>query len=149
MVDLGAPRGAVDAGEAGIRVSGNVNLAALQVVNAANIQVQGTSTGVPTVQGPPVAALTAASNTAAASQQAAAPPPKGNDQPSIIIVEVMGYGGGDGAAPDPARDEQKRRPQDQHSYNQNSVLQLVGNGALSETQRQALTAEERASLETH
>ncbi|MBR1045755.1 filamentous hemagglutinin family protein, partial [Bradyrhizobium viridifuturi] len=148
-VDLIAPLGTIDAGEAGIRVSGNVNLAALQVVNAANIQVQGTSTGVPTVQGPPVAALTAASNTAAASQQAAAPPPKGNDQPSIIIVEVMGYGGGDGAAPDPARDEQKRRPQDQHSYNQNSVLQLVGNGALSETQRQALTAEERASLETH
>ncbi|MEX7381184.1 filamentous hemagglutinin family protein, partial [Pseudomonas aeruginosa] len=43
-VDLIAPLGTIDAGEAGIRVSGNVNLAALQVVNAANIQVQGTST---------------------------------------------------------------------------------------------------------
>ncbi|MGY3529681.1 filamentous hemagglutinin family protein [Bradyrhizobium sp. USDA 4452] len=147
-VDLIAPLGTIDAGEAGIRVSGNVNLAALQVVNAANIQVQGTSTGIPTVQGPPVAALTAASNTTAASQQAAAPPPKNNDQPSIVIVEVLGYGGGDGAAPDPAKEEQKRRTQEQHSYNQNSLLQLVGNGSLSETQRQALTVEERASLET-
>ena len=73
-VDLIAPLGTIDAGEAGIRVSGNINLAALQVLNAANIQVQGTSTGVPTVQGPPAGALTAASNTAAASQQAAAPP---------------------------------------------------------------------------
>ncbi|HEX7921152.1 MAG TPA: filamentous hemagglutinin family protein [Bradyrhizobium sp.] len=146
-VDLIAPLGTIDAGEAGIRVSGNVNLAALQVVNAANIQVQGTSTGIPTVQGPPVGALTSASNTATASQQAAAPPPKNNDQPSVVIVEVLGYGGGDGAAPDPVKDEQKRRALDQHSYNQNSVLQLVGNGPLSETQRQALTAEERGNLE--
>ncbi|MDH2384898.1 filamentous hemagglutinin family protein [Bradyrhizobium sp. CER78] len=52
--DLVAPLGTIDAGEAGIRVLGNVNLAALQVVNAANIQVQGTSTGVPTVQGRPL-----------------------------------------------------------------------------------------------
>ncbi|MDH2383623.1 filamentous haemagglutinin family protein [Bradyrhizobium sp. CER78] len=147
-IDLIAPLGTIDAGEAGIRVSGNVNLAALQVVNAANIQVQGTSTGVPTVQGPPVGALTSASNTTAASQQAAAPPPKNNDQPSIVIVEVLGYGGANGDAPDPAQDEQKRRKQDRRSYNQNSVLQLVGNGPLSETQRQALTAEERASLES-
>src|SRR5262249_8886400 len=113
-----------------------------------NIQVQGTSTGIPTVQGPPVGALTAASNTTAASQQAAPPPSRNNDQPSVVIVEVLGYGGGDGAAPDPAKGEQKRRMQDRPSYNQNSVLQLVGNGPLSETQRQALTAEERASLET-
>ncbi|WP_229183267.1 filamentous haemagglutinin family protein [Bradyrhizobium oropedii] len=148
-IDLIAPLGTIDAGEAGIRVSGNVNLAALQVVNAANIQVQGTSTGIPTVQGPPVGALTAASNTSAATQQAAAPPPQNSGQPSIVIVEVLGYGGGDGGAPDFRKDEQKPRAQDQHSYNQNSVLQLVGNGPLSETQRQALTAEERASLETH
>ncbi|MDT9151097.1 filamentous hemagglutinin family protein, partial [Escherichia coli] len=39
-VNLIAPLGTIDAGEAGIRVSGNVNLAALHVVNAANIQVQ-------------------------------------------------------------------------------------------------------------
>ncbi len=35
-----------DAGAAGIRVSGNLNIAALAVANVANIQVQGTTTGV-------------------------------------------------------------------------------------------------------
>ncbi|RTL62478.1 MAG: filamentous hemagglutinin, partial [Hyphomicrobiales bacterium] len=39
-INLIAPLGVIDAGEAGIRVSGNVNVAALQIVNAANIQVQ-------------------------------------------------------------------------------------------------------------
>ncbi|WP_158231291.1 filamentous hemagglutinin family protein [Bradyrhizobium sp. C9] len=126
-VDLIAPLGTIDAGEAGIRVSGNVNLAALQVVNAANIQVQGTSTGIPTVQGPPVGALTSASNTAAASQQAAAPPPRNNDQPSVVIVEVLGYGGSDGSPPqDPA--EQQRKPREKQSYNENSAFQVIGLG---------------------
>lgn len=129
-VDLIAPLGTIDAGEAGIRVSGNVNLAALQVLNAANIQVQGTSTGIPTVQGPPVGALTAASNTTAASQQAAAPPPKTNDQPSIIIVEVMGYGGGDGT-PSETAPEQQRKPRDRQSYNENSAFQVIGLGEVS------------------
>ncbi|MFN5282257.1 filamentous hemagglutinin family protein, partial [Bradyrhizobium sp.] len=128
-IDLIAPLGTIDAGEAGIRVSGNVNLAALQVVNAANIQVQGTSTGVPTVQGPPVGALTAASNTAAASQQAAAPPPKANDQPSIIIVEVMGYGGGSGDQTQPEESPgQKRQRRDKQTYNENSAFQVIGLG---------------------
>ncbi|MGY3583556.1 filamentous hemagglutinin family protein [Bradyrhizobium sp. USDA 4341] len=126
-IDLIAPLGTIDAGEAGIRVSGNVNLAALQVVNAANIQVQGTSTGIPTVQGPPVGALTSASNTTAASQQAAAPPPKNNDQPSVVIVEVLGYGGGDGTPPqDPP--EQQRKPREKQSYNENSAFQVIGLG---------------------
>ncbi len=44
-IDLIAPLGTIDAGEAGIRVSGNINLAALQMVNAANIQVQGIIVG--------------------------------------------------------------------------------------------------------
>ncbi|HCD9839217.1 TPA: filamentous hemagglutinin family protein, partial [Pseudomonas aeruginosa] len=48
-IDLIAPLGTIDAGEAGIRVSGNVNVAALQVVNAANIQTQGQSSGIPLV----------------------------------------------------------------------------------------------------
>lgn len=50
-IDLIAPLGTIDAGEAGIRVSGNVNLAALQIVNAGNIQVQSNATGIPTLQG--------------------------------------------------------------------------------------------------
>ncbi|WP_074130058.1 filamentous haemagglutinin family protein [Bradyrhizobium sp. NAS96.2] len=129
-IDLIAPLGTIDAGEAGIRVSGNVNLAALQVVNAANIQVQGTSTGIPTVQGPPVGALTAASNTTAASQQAVPPPPKNNDQPSIIIVEVMGYGGGGGDDETQPEEtpEQKRKRREKQTYNENSAFQVIGLG---------------------
>ena len=57
-VDLVAPLGTIDAGEAGIRFSGNVNLAALQVVNAANVVGQGKATGVPALAAVNVAALT-------------------------------------------------------------------------------------------
>ena len=46
-VDLIAPAGKVDAGDAGIGSAGNLNVAAQQVVGLDNIQVGGTSTGVP------------------------------------------------------------------------------------------------------
>lgn len=90
-----APRGTVDAGEAGIRVSGNLTIAALQVVNAGNIQVGGTATGIPTVTAPNIGALSAASNTAGAAAKSAEPPTAGgnNDRASVFIVEVVGYGG--------------------------------------------------------
>lgn len=94
-VNLIAPEGTIDAGEAGIRASGNANLAALAVVNAANISVKGSTTGVPTVQAPNLGALSAASATAGAQQQAAMAAAQ-NNQPketdSIITVEVLGFG---------------------------------------------------------
>jgi filamentous hemagglutinin family protein len=125
-VSLIAPRGTVDAGAAGIRVSGNLFIAALTVLNANNIQVQGVSVGVPTVQGPPVGALTTASNATAATQQAAAPAQSNNDRPSIIIVEVLGYGGGgDTPGQDQQNDDQRRKARDQQGYNQNSAVQFV------------------------
>ncbi|MBK8092102.1 MAG: filamentous hemagglutinin family protein [Verrucomicrobiaceae bacterium] len=46
-VDLIAPVGAVDAGDAGIRATGNLNIAAALVLNAGNISVGGTSAGAP------------------------------------------------------------------------------------------------------
>jgi filamentous hemagglutinin len=46
LVNLIAPRGAVNAGEAGIRAI-NLNIAALQVLNVGNIKVSGTESGVP------------------------------------------------------------------------------------------------------
>lgn len=97
-----APRGTVDAGEAGIRVSGNLTIAAVQVVNAGNIQVGGTATGIPTVTAPNIGALSAASNTAGAAAKSAEPPTAGgnNDRASVFIVEVVGYGGGDNGGQD-------------------------------------------------
>jgi len=142
-VDLIAPLGTIDAGEAGIRVSGNLNLAALQIVNAANIDVKGTSTGIPTVQGPPTAALTAANNTSAATQQATPPSQSSNGQPSIIMVEVLGYGGGDGAGDD---NDTRRKRNDQQSYDPKGSVQYVGAGALTDEEQKKLTPEERKNL---
>lgn len=70
-IDLIAPLGTIDAGEAGIRVSGNVNIAALTVVNAANISVQGKATGVPVVSAVNTGAITSASSAASSATQAA------------------------------------------------------------------------------
>jgi hypothetical protein len=103
-VRLATPRGFVDAGDAGIRSSHNVIIAATLVLNASNIQAQGTITGLPTIALPSLGSLTAASNAAAASTKAVEQPdaaPARQDTPSIIIVEVLGYGGpgGEGSRP--------------------------------------------------
>ena len=99
-LNLIAPLGTIDSGEAGIRASGNANLAARVIINAANITVAGKSTGLPTIVSPNVAAITAASNTVGAANQVANEVAKqqaaqGEQQsiPSIITVEVLGYGG--------------------------------------------------------
>ncbi|WJH41202.1 filamentous hemagglutinin family protein [Aliirhizobium terrae] len=96
-IDLIAPLGTIDAGEAGIRSGANVNVAALHVVNAANIQAQGSTTGVPQIQAPDIGGLTEASNTSgAAAQQATGQTQEREAGPvSVIIVEVLGFGGGD------------------------------------------------------
>ncbi len=98
-VDLVAPLGTIDAGEAGIRVSGNANLAALTVANASNVQTQGKSSGLPTVSVPNVGALSAATAAAASASQAAQQSAQGNNGGnssrqalSTITVEVIGYG---------------------------------------------------------
>ena len=115
-VDLIAPAGSIDAGDAGIRVSGNINLAALQVLNVANIQVQGVSAGVPQFNvSLNVAGLQAANNTVAATAAGASGAAGSGqnaataqeDVPSLVSVEVLGYGGGDG-------EDQKQRDDDDH-----------------------------------
>jgi filamentous hemagglutinin family protein len=96
-INLVAPLGTVDAGEAGIRVSGNLNIAAAHVLNGANIQVQGSSSGVPTAPAVNVGALTSAGNNAGAAAAAAEGAGKTGTSsalPSIWIVEILGYGGG-------------------------------------------------------
>jgi hypothetical protein len=111
-VDLIAPLGTIDAGDAGIRVSGNINISASVVLNASNIQAGGTSAGAPSapvVAAPNLGGLTAASTAAGAATTTAneaarpaqtAPPPQ--DLPSIITVEVVGYG-------EPESDDEEKR----------------------------------------
>jgi filamentous hemagglutinin family protein len=100
--NLVAPAGTVDAGDAGIR-AGNLNIAALQVANADNIQVQGNSVGVPSgvVN---TAALGAASAAAAAANDAAQDLAKSrapDEAATMITVDVLGFGAVD--------DDEKRR----------------------------------------
>jgi len=104
-VDLIAPKGRIDAGDAGIRSAGNLNVAAVQVLNAENIQVTGTSAGTPpppVVAAPNFGALTTAAAATGAVTQAGAEAARASqpstekpkeEVPSIIKVEVLGYGG--------------------------------------------------------
>jgi len=71
-VDLIAPAGFVNAGDAGIGAAGNLNVAARQVVGLDNIQVGGTSTGVPPDTSGLGAALAAASAVGSGASSAAA-----------------------------------------------------------------------------
>jgi filamentous hemagglutinin family protein len=104
-VNLVAPLGTIDAGEAGIRASGNVNLAAAVIANAANVTAGGSKTGLPTVAAPNVGALASNAAAAAAGETANAPQTGGRQQqnqdvPALITVEVISFGGGGGEAPD-------------------------------------------------
>jgi filamentous hemagglutinin family protein len=150
--NLIAPRGTVNAGAAGIRVSGNLNIAALIVANTFNIQVQGTTTGIPAAVAPNIGSLTSASNAAgqaaaaatdAAKQARSGPPPQ--ELPSIITVEVVGYGGGDSDKPQTPQNE-RRRSKDQRSENPAGAVRVVGAGDLSDQEKQILTDEEKRNL---
>lgn len=92
-----APRGTVDAGDAGIRVSGDIVIGAVQVLNSGAISYGGSAKGIPTVTAPNFGALTSASNTAGAATKSAEQPTASgsSDRASVFIVEVVGYGGGD------------------------------------------------------
>jgi hypothetical protein len=113
-LDLIAPRGEVNAGDAGIRVVGDINIAALRVVGVENIQVSGNVAGVPKVAAPNVVALTEADKTVAAAAEKlgamAQPQTKPEELPSIVTVEVVGYEtpNPDGSPAPRNTDEQKR-----------------------------------------
>lgn len=141
-IDLLAPLGTIDAGEAGIRVSGNVNIAALQVINAANIQVQGESSGIPVVASVNTGALTAASAAASSAVQAVDDVVRQSTtqrRPSVFSARVLGFGeermerGNDEASLSPAQ-----QPGD--------LVRVLGAGELDEQALNMLTAEERARL---
>ena len=104
-VYLFAPSGTIDAGEAGIRSSGNIVINAQTVLNGSNISVAGSSVGVPVATSGSLAATVASSGTAtntskagedaatAASNAArAAAAADGLQKPTILTVEVLGFG---------------------------------------------------------
>lgn len=146
-IDLIAPLGTIDAGEAGIRVSGNVNIAALTVVNAANISVQGKATGVPVVSAVNTGAITSASSAASSATQAAEDVARQQqaaarqNQASVFTVQVLSFGN---EQLTPSRDGASRAAAP--GYNPNSPVQVLGAGALDEQARQQLTEEERGQL---
>ncbi|WP_414016426.1 filamentous haemagglutinin family protein [Burkholderia stagnalis] len=143
-INLIAPRGTVDAGDAGIR-AGNLNVAALHVVNADNIQVTGKSTGIPLVQAVNTGALTAASAAASAASQVAQDLAKnnaagGSQRRWTITVQVEGFGdsGADGGA--------KRRKSEQVGYDPSNAVSLLGFGSAGPTQRTLLSKDELGKL---
>jgi len=107
-VFLIAPRGTVDAGDAGVRVAGDLFIAALAVANAENFSVGGTSFGIPGAAAVDVAAETSASAASAAATQAAqnfAGTKSNESAMSVITVELLGY--------DDTSDDEKRKKKKQ------------------------------------
>jgi len=96
-ISLIAPAGTIDAGEAGIRVSGNLVLAAARVVGAANISVKGSTSGVAatvsTSAGEAEAAGAAAGSSTNAEQNSANRNNNDQNQSSVVEVEVVSIGG--------------------------------------------------------
>ena len=118
-VGIYAPQGYVDAGDAGIRATGDIEIGAQMVLNSGNISSGGTTTGSApaSVSAPSVSAVTGASNASAATGVASvaaannpAPPEVKpvEESLSLITVEVIGYGGG-GAADEEEDEEERRR----------------------------------------
>lgn len=105
---LVAPNGEVSAGDAGIRASGNLLIAAQRVVGADNIQVGGASTGVPVASTGGLTGALNGSNSgdasnatdtitksvrdSAAEQDKAIRESLASFRPSFISVEVVGFG---------------------------------------------------------
>ncbi len=97
-----APRGTVNAGDAGLRSSGDLNIIALRVLNAANISSLGAVSGVPQANSVNLGALESASGTAggaakAAQDSVADAANRGNQAlahktASLVNVDVLGFG---------------------------------------------------------
>jgi hypothetical protein len=114
-LDLFAPQGAIDAGDAGLRSTGNVNLGAQVILNSSNIQAGGAVAGAPApvaspapAAAPPSPANTdkgdaAAANAAVANREA---------RQGILTVEVLGGTDDGGGVPGPREPKPKGKDED-------------------------------------
>jgi len=109
-VYLMAPRGTIDAGDAGVRVAGNLFLAAQTVSNAEGFEVGGEASGVAGAGAGAVPAISDAASTQAATQaaEAAQAGRDRRDLRSVITVQVVGPAA-DADAPAEDEEERKRR----------------------------------------
>jgi hypothetical protein len=98
---LFAPRGVVNAGDAGIRATGNLTIAATEVLGADNIDVGGVSVGVPVASAGVGAGIAGASSVASSASKLAEESTNsigGDDDAAantplgILSVKVMGFG---------------------------------------------------------
>lgn len=94
-VDLIAPRGTVNAGDAGIRALANLSIAAQQVLGADNIQFGGLAAGLPVADTSGLGAAAAsasAAGTGKASEDAFKNTDALDDQQANLEVDVLGFG---------------------------------------------------------
>ena len=130
-------------------MSGNINIAALHVVNAANIQVKGESNGIPaaaTVNTGALASASAASSAAAGAAQESvqrAQQQSRQNLPSVISVQILGYGDEPAAGATPPSPRARRAGS---RYDSASAVQILGAGALEPGEMRGLTEQERAKL---
>ena len=150
-VDLYAPLGTIDAGEAGIRVSGNINIHAQQVLNAANIKAQGESVGVPVAASVNTGALSSATPPPA---RPSAPPRtrrsarrirRARTSPRSSACRSWALATSRRRARHPARGRGPS-PERQATYRRDGAVQVVGDGPLDATQLARLSADERKAL---
>jgi len=102
---LVAPAGEVDAGDAGVRATGNVLVAAARVANSDAFSAGGTISGVPSLAATPAAIAPTSAASAVASQNNNSN--SGNDtanRRSIISVDVLGYVGSNAQCEDGSKD---------------------------------------------
>ncbi len=116
----------------------------------ANIQVEGTTTGV-TAVAPNVGALSDASAASGAATKAITATNQGNNntgQPSILIVEIEGYGGDDESEPVqlPQPEQHRKKAETQGFYDPHSRYQVIGLGTVTAEQARQLSDERRSEI---